>query len=452
MSLRAGASKVNITPPVGVPQAGFAAREKGSDAIDDDLYSKALVFADDNTEVAIVTNDLIGVSAELVERARRLIHQQTGIPQEHVLICASHTHYGPILEPVRYMDESIGESVDSEWVEVLTRKIAGAVLMAHNSLRETRIGVGKGQVGEIVYNRRMKRADGKVEMSFSYPPPDTDLRFGPTDPEVRVLRMEDEDGRLLATLVNFACHPVCGGDNFYAISADYPGHTMELIERLAGGVCLFTLGTAGNINPVQRGSAGRLRTGIALSAEVLKVLQWIEVHKGARVWAERKIVSLPLKPLPSREEVQKEVDETKEWLERLQREQADEDAISAVKGKVRRARYLLAQMEESGAATTMESEVQGIGIDDVLLVGLPGEVFVEIGLRIKEGLGVDASSSQPFVFPVSCANASVGYIPTSEAYEEGGYEQDSTKLGPGADEAVIEAALRLTRDGEEVFR
>ena len=132
MSVKASASKVNITPPVGIPQAGFGGREKCSDTIEDELYSKALVFADDNTEVAIVTNDLISVKAELVKKVRDLIYQRTGIPEENVLICASHTHYGPILGPVPYMDESIGASVDSEWVEVLTRKMAGAVLMAHN--------------------------------------------------------------------------------------------------------------------------------------------------------------------------------------------------------------------------------------------------------------------------------------------------------------------------------
>ena len=156
MSVKAGASKVNITPPVGVPQAGFGGREKCSDFVEDELYSKALVFGDNNTEVAIVTNDLISVSAVLVKEARGLIRQRTGIPEENVLICASHTHYGPILSPVPYMDEPIGRSVDNEWVEVLTRKMAGAVLMAHNSLREVKIGAGKGQVGEIVYNRRTK--------------------------------------------------------------------------------------------------------------------------------------------------------------------------------------------------------------------------------------------------------------------------------------------------------
>ena len=175
-----------------------------------------------------------------------------------------------------------------------------------NSLREVKIGVGKGQIGEIVYNRRTKLKNGKVQMSWSYPPPERGLQLGPTDPEVGVLRIDDENGKLLATLINFACHPVCGGDNLYAISADYPGHAMGFIERLAGGICLFTLGTAGNINPVLRGSAGRLRTGVALGAEALKVIELLEVHEGERLWAKREIVSLPLKPLPSSEEIQME--------------------------------------------------------------------------------------------------------------------------------------------------
>ena len=450
--LRAGAAKVNITPPVGVPQAGFGHREKRSDSIDDELYSKALVFADDNVEVAIVTNDLIGVNAELVKKVRGLIHQRIGIPEGNVLICASHTHYGPMLSPHPHLNESMGEPVDSEWVEVLTRKMAGAVLMAHNSLREVKVGAGKGQVGEIVYNRRTKQADGKVQMSWFYPSPETDLQFGPTDPEVGVLRIDDSNHQVVATLVNFACHPVFGGDNLYAISADYPGHAMGLIERIAGGICLFTLGAAGNINPVLTGGTGGQRTGIALGAEALKVIKLIEVHEGERLWAKREIVSLPLKPFPSSEELQKEIDETKDLFSRLQKEQAADDVIIAAKDRLRKAQYVLSQVQESGVATTVESEVQIIGIDDVLLVGLPGEIFVEIGLKIKESngdmgaKGFPPSQNHPLVFPVSCANDSVGYIPTTEAYDEGGYEQDWTKIGPGADKATIDVALRLMED------
>ena len=92
--LRAGAAKVNITPPVGITLIG----SKGypSDYILDDLYAKALVLNDGETTLAIVSLDLLYSPLEdITQPVRDIITEKIGIPSQNILVCATHTHSGP---------------------------------------------------------------------------------------------------------------------------------------------------------------------------------------------------------------------------------------------------------------------------------------------------------------------------------------------------------------------
>ena len=89
-------------------------------------------------------------------------------------------------------------------------------------------------------------------------------------------------------------------------------------------------------------------------------------------------------------------------------------------------------------AETQNTEVQVLRIGDIYIVGLPGEILVEIGLEIKARAGIEN------LFVVSLANDAVGYVCPRAAYKEGGYEPDSgTNLAPGAGEIITERALKL---------
>ncbi len=393
---KAGVAKVNITPPVGFPQAGYAGRDNVSDFIDDELYSKALVLDDGETEIVVVTNDLIRVTPQLTQQVRTAVYEQLGIAGDHVLLCASHTHFGPVLQANDYLSSEIMAAFDETYVRELARKMIGAIRMAHDQRCEARIAVGKGSAPELAFNRRTRKRDGKVTMSWRYPTPEeaAELTFGPMDPDVGVLRIEDLHGKLMATLINFACHPVCGVDRMYAISADYPGHAMEFVERWEESVCLFSLGCAGNIVPIEREGNARRWIGTALGAETLKMLQWLgagDRPASVGLSARRISVELPLKsPSP----------------------------------------------QEQAYQTT---EVQALRMGEVLLVGLPGEVFVEFGLDIKQRLQAE------HIFVLSLCNDGFHYVPTESAYPEGGYETDSSPLAPGAGEMLADAAVELAQ-------
>ena len=231
-SLKAGSAKVNITPPVGITLIGSYG--KPSDSILDDLYAKALVLNDGSTTIAIVSLDLLYSPLEdITGPVRDIITEKIGIPSQNILVCATHTHSGPEVfrrKKLAPEKEIPADDIDQFYLGSLIRKIAGSVYIAYQNMQEVKIGAAKGDLPEIIFNRRPRKPDGKVEMAFTLPVevtatrkivrddegnvkvsftvPDKEFEFGPVDPDVSVLRVEDMDGGIVASLVNFGCHPV----------------------------------------------------------------------------------------------------------------------------------------------------------------------------------------------------------------------------------------------------
>lgn len=239
--------------------------------------------------------------------------------------------------------------------------------------------------------------DGSVKVTWGIPYNESEVTFGPTDPEVCVLRVEDMDGEIVGSLVNFACHPTSESifpDWLYSISADFPGYTTRVVEQTEGGICLFAQGTGGNmaaITRLQERKKPRLQMGKALGGEVLRRLQFVPTTSDVTLKALKKAINFPLKP----------------------------DRI------------------EEGGKNYLTTEIQVFKIGDIYILGLPSEILVEIGLDIKRGAGVEK------LFIISLSNDCTDYICHKEAYEEGGYEPESSNLAPGAGEIILKEALGL---------
>ena len=439
--LRAGAARVNITPFVGGPMAGYAARTRGSETIDDELFAKALVLDDGRAKVGVVTSDLIAVNPELVAEVRDLVAQETGIAGDHLLICASHTHFGPALRRRTFRDnEATDAPQDRAYLTVLARKLATAVRLAHDGRRGARVGSGKGEIQTISYNRRTIRPDGKVEMHLRYPPPGTDVTFGPKDPEVNVLKVEDAAGGMIASLVNFGCHPVSSVDRMYAITADYPGYAMGVVEEMEGGVCLFALGCAGNVVPIQREGRSKVQVGRSLGGRALDVLQWVQTTEDARLAAVNRRIRLPLKAFPPVSEMEAEVKRLEAEVAKGETEKVSGEDLRGARNALGRAKGALNKARSFEGQTHLETEVQAIAVGEAQVVGLPGEVFAETGMDIKQRSGI------PHTFVFSLSNDTPGYIPIRHAFWQGGYESGASSFGPGAAEEMADAALELVRE------
>ena len=214
--LWAGAAKTQITPAIGgLLQSGMTVTSTG---VLDDLYSTAVVLDDGSTKVALVGNDLIYMEASLAVAIRARIAAQTGIPGDHILLNASHTHSGPsisVLSP---------DPVDMEYRDWVIQRIADTVARADAALEPASLAIGEAE-GLFAINRR-KVVDGTSSMLPNYE--DT------VDNRARVLRVDRLDGSVLAILFSVACHgtgfdyrgnPVIGGDYIS------PGQRMRLSGR-----------------------------------------------------------------------------------------------------------------------------------------------------------------------------------------------------------------------------
>jgi len=399
--LKAGVAAVNITPPIGGCQAGFGQREP-TVGIHDDLYAKALVLEQDGVKTAIVTTDLLSFDTGLTARIRTLIRRQTGI--KHVLLTASHTHSGPFMGPW-HGDFS---RKDTAYIDVLCRKIAGAVFMANNDTVAVKVRSAAGHA-EIGVNRRLPGEDGKARMLGQNPD-------GAVDCEVPILVLERTDGSPLALLFTYACHALAAW-NPPLISADYPGVAQTLIENKLGCPALFTPGAGADINP--RGPRS------ARSFESVKTLG-------------EELGNAVLAALADTTEY--EPDPCLMVAARTMRIPVREGAFS------RHIPTLLRRRKKENAQWIKDRkfpfEIHVIRLGGCVLVGLESEPVVEIGLEIKERLYAGHKEIRQ-AFIVGYAGNSSYYLTVPKMFEEGGYEYEETLLVKEASGLVIKAVTRM---------
>ena len=233
--LKAGCSKIEITPKVPAYLAGYAMRNKPSEGVHDPLFLRTMVLDDGNTRLAILANDLCLISNDLKNELCEMI-ANAGFGPECILIATTHTHSGPVTGR---------DNVDLEWLEGLKHKMVESVLLAEKGLQPVRLGIGKGKCN-VGMNRRERQPDGTTRLGKN---PD-----GFVDTELGAIRFDDMDGNPLSLILNYGCHGTSLGGHNYQISGDYMGVGVSLIEQQAEGqpFVMFFTGASGNVDPRHR--------------------------------------------------------------------------------------------------------------------------------------------------------------------------------------------------------
>jgi len=310
--LFAGTAKVEITPPVGVPMCGYN-ENAVSKGIHDPLFARILVLKAGDTQLAIVSADLVYFWSDRVITEAK---QKYGI--NYVILCASHTHAGPTIVgmPVGHRLEGSGQAnadpvrLRDEWYSKMEDNIIAAIGEAASNLFPACIGAGMGPVDSkyLSYNRRFKPKDSKyVKMMWTNP---SHTPNGPIDPMVRVIRVDDDKGKTRALMIHYAAHPVTLGSGNRRISADFPGPMAAYVEEELGNgaVAMFLQGAAGDTHPFDAVMSNNTKaleaittTGVSLGKSALSVAKGIEMDDNpASIRAKENLLHLSYRKEPNK--------------------------------------------------------------------------------------------------------------------------------------------------------
>lgn len=455
--LLAGAAKVDITNTEAGP-------------VNDPLYVKALVLKSGATTAVIVTVDAVAIAEigsirnDFLAKVRARIKKELGIEPAGVLINASHCH-GVVCSDIE-------------------ERTFRAVEAAAKKLVPVRAGVGVGFEDRVMENRRLKLKSGKevdVRHAYSLPPDEEVAEVGPIDPTIGVLRLDRNDGKTLAVVYNFACHPIQGvpsGGN----TADMTGFASRVIENNMGdgAIALFVQGCAGDINPARYKETHSPRDaetlGNLLGLSTLRAAHKIKTAPGVPLKVINEMLTLPRADLAQRID-RMLVEQTKllrslqgtslsfqtfmplyvkyqlspqfpsysshrylheKMLGREELNKLDADNRRNMKAyidniytmeQLTRLQTNLALLRKHHARNaaagkrTIDVELVGLRVGDFVLLTFPGELTVPIGLSIKK------HSPHKHTFVAGYTNGYIFYAPTAQQLKNvGGAQEDSDCL------------------------
>ncbi|HUU17442.1 MAG TPA: neutral/alkaline non-lysosomal ceramidase N-terminal domain-containing protein [Sedimentisphaerales bacterium] len=436
--LTAGLAVIDITPPIPYRMSGYF-NERLSTGISNPLHAKAIVLGQGKERAALVFCDIIGISPDVSLRVRRQAAEKTGIPAANILIAATHSHTGPLYFGAlrkHFHDLAVAEQGNDPYEKVdypseLVSKIVKAITQAKAAARPVRLKAGTAEQQGLSFNRRFHMKDGTVRFNPGVLNPDIVRPAGPIDPGVGIVFLNDAESRsAAAALVNFTLHLDTVGGTEYA--PDYPFYLEQSLRETYGDefVLLFGTGTCGDINHIDVTKKERLKTdyiGNTLAQTVKAKSGSLETVAEPALAVRSEVVEVPL---------QKYGPEKVAWAhENIKKVGTSE--LSFIK-QVEAYKILALEMRNS---KTIGLEVQVFRLsNDVAVVGLPGEVFVDLGLDIKR--------ASPFAttLVIELCQDAPGYIPTKKAFAEGSYETVNSRIAPGGGEMMVDAAVRLLKE------
>ena len=376
--LDAGVGIVDITPAGEVTLAGSPSPKKTSE-VKTRLYVRALVLSTGGTKAAIVTLDTLKYPVDLVQKARASIEQATGIPAAHVIICASHTHSGPLW---------------SYYPDKLVNSITEAVVKAAHDLTPCTLGMARGRAEGVAECRRVIK-DGHAWNRWQLKPDEADQypAEGPADPDFDLLALRSADGKYKAILYNFACH--AANNRAPLISADYPGDVELHVQKQLGYAvpALFLTGACGDVNPIY--SVRRDLFEQRLGGEIVRCLGVLEPVAQPTLVIEARELQMPGREHPEF----REAEVARNWPKQLEHYRK---AYTSMKAREK---------------PSYQYFITGIRIgSDFAIITNANELFCSIALGIKQ--------HSPFkhTLTVEQTNGAHGYVPSAKAFEGGSYE------------------------------
>ncbi|MFP4383945.1 MAG: neutral/alkaline non-lysosomal ceramidase N-terminal domain-containing protein [Spirochaetia bacterium] len=432
-TLKIGTGVADITPKKSIFLYGYPHVERYSTGVHDPLYSTALYLEDGTTRALILANDIAGFDKPLAQKIKSGISEKTGIPRNHIILSATHTHSGPrTTQHIANENDPVVPPPDQEYLDFMSRQVIEAGISAAQEPREASAEFAEGNGEGIGTNRRDPA--------------------GPADLSVPVLVFRDNDGKALACMLVCSMHPTVLHEDSKLVSADFPGMSRKYLQEKVFSPSvpvLHLMGASGNQSPRHVTKSNTFeeaeRLGQILGKAVEKAAGEAKPLEQPVLDVRSAEVDLPRKQFPPLEEAEERLRGAINRLENLRKNGAPSQEVRTAECDWFGAEEIvtLARADQQGKleesySSSLPAEITAIGIGGHYIVGWPCEIFIEYQLDLKK----QVSRS----YPVSLSNGELhGYIVTEEAAEEGGYEASNSLFGPDAGKRIVEETVNLLK-------
>ena len=435
-SLHAGAAVTDLTPRGSVFLYGYPHAKRDSTGIHDPLQCAALYLCGGGGQALFLANDLIHVSRDIAASVRRAIAAATGVPEEAIMITATHTHSGPVIvEHVSNAADGTVPKPDPTYLAWAAAQMVAAARAAFHAARPAELGLVVACSAGVGTNRHDPS--------------------GPSDPDVPVLVARARDDRApIAAMLICAMHPTVLHEDSTLISGDFPHFARRFLQQHAlEEACpvLYHNGASGNQSPRHVTRANTFseaqRLGEVLGRAVAERLPALKYLRDAPIAVRQRFVELALRPLPSADSAQQALATAREKFTRLKREGAPRTAVRTAEcdvfGAEETVELVRGARDGRLAAAAREcspAEIQVLEIGPWKFVGWPGEFFVEYALEVKR--------RRPGVFVITLANGELqAYIVTAEADAKAFYEARNALFAWENGPRIVEETLALLARG-----
>ncbi len=432
--LKAGAAFINITPKTPQFLFGYPFVERTSTGVHDWLLSSALYLSDGDEQVIFIANDLIYVSKDSVSRIREAVSDKTGVPADHIMVGATHTHSGPVtVDCIMSANDPVVPKTDKKYLRYVEECIVSAACDAFKQASQAEIG--------------LTVADGTGIGTNRHDP------SGPKDMEIPVLIVRNQHKEFVACMLVCNMHPTVLHEDSTLFSGDFPAYAREIIQKTyLGSECpvLYFTGAAGNQSPrhVTRNNtfdeACRIG-GIIASAVGTKLSEQLDYFSEIKISCLQKLVDLPKRQVPPVEWADQHQKKALEHFEILKKTSKNPQEIRTAEVDWFGAKELF-HLSTLAASNALEetykkclpAEIQIVKIGEWSFVSWPGEIFVEYELELKKKFD--------HAFLITLTNGELqGYVATEEADKKGFYEASNSVFNYSAGKILVEETIQCLK-------
>jgi hypothetical protein len=458
--LRFGLARIDITPPIGIyhPMWG-AARHHRATGVHRALTAEAMVFAPlDQSSLPVVrfAIDHVGMTAEQQAALIEMVSQATQLPSEQIITTFSHTHSSGNFSPDRV--HLPGGELIAGYVAELNQKLVTIATQALANVQEAVITYGQGRCS-MATNRDYWDDDNHF-YACGYNP------GVPADDTLLVARITNQAGAVLATVVNYGCHPTTLAWENTLISPDYIGALREVVEAATGAPCIFAQGACGELGPRQShhgntevadnngrnvgyaalatlatmdppamdfGYQGPVISGATLGTWAHQPLREDRLQQTALFTGGSYVVELPQKPLPDPVALEAEMEE---WGTRQQEADQRGETVAArdYGARLERARRWIMRVRHLIDQPTCPYHFTIHRLGDAFWITAGGEPYSLIQTELRRRF-----PHNPILFSPLAGDFQVAYLLPADHYGKGLYQEEPSILAPGCLEILIEA-------------